>query len=146
MKTEQINAVREAMQAKKQKGLESGEWFNQVEENKDIEIFGTVTRKFSYDYEGEPRAAVSIRLLTSCEFTQIEDTKSGKTKKVTVKAGELINLSLSGQLKYCMDDAGVQPGTIVMLEYNGKDMEKKIKGNHPHVWTTAFYEPDAEAN
>ena len=48
-----------------------------------------------------------------------------------LKAGDLVLVPLSGQLRYLFEKFNVMPGTLAYLKYEGKDEAKKIQGNHP---------------
>lgn len=131
------------MRANAKTGLASGTWFSPIEENVGAELFGTVTRIFEYEYGGETRSAFELRLLADVEFTV---AKNGEKETVTVAAGELVLVGLTGQLRYLFEENNVTPGTTAFLRYDGKDFNRKIRGNHPHKWGYNFANLDTGGN
>lgn len=139
--TVNVKQLLERMRANAQTGMTSGVWFSPMVENVGVELFGTVTRVFDYEYDNETRSAVEIRLLADVEFTV---AKAGELETVSVAAGDVVLVGLSGQLRYLFEAHNVRPGTVAFLKYEGKDMKRKIRGNHPHTWSYSFVGPDAE--
>lgn len=133
------NSILEQLRANAQTGLEKGTWFSPIEENIGVEVVGVVGRIFEYEYEGENRVAATLRLMEPATFVIAKD---GETETVNVAEGGLVLVGLSGQLAHLFEVNGVGPGTIAYLKYEGKDVEKVIRGNHPHTWTYAFQNPD----
>ena len=134
-------AMLKRMRETAQTGMESGVWFSPIEENVGVELFGNVTRLFDYEYDNETRLAFEMRLLVDSTFTV---AKEGETETISVAAGELVLVGLSGQLRYLFEKHNVMPGTTVFLKYEGKDTSRKIRGNHPHTWTYAFADPSRD--
>lgn len=134
-----VKQLLEQLKANARTGMESGVWFSPIEENVGVELFGTVTRIFDYEYDDETRLAFELRLLTDSTFTVV---KKGDTETVSVAAGDLVLFGLSGQLRYLFEKHNVMPGTTVFLRYEGKDTSRKIRGNHPHSWTYNFVNID----
>lgn len=120
-------------------GLESGTWFATISDNVGVELFGTVSRIFEYEYDNEKRLAFELRLEADTAFEVIVDKNTTETAEL--KAGELVLVSLSGQLRHLFEKYNVMPGTVAYLMYVGKDETKKIRGNHPHNWTYSFVDP-----
>lgn len=143
--SKQVNALLEKLRAGAVTGMEKNPWFSPIEENKGVELFGTVTRIFEYEYRdpstkrAETRRAMTIQLAEDVSFTLAKD---GETEQVHVASGEKVIIPLSGQLGYFVESENVGPGTIVYLRYEGKDKTKTIRGNHPHLWTRNFLNPD----
>lgn len=135
-----VKQLLEQMRANAQTGMTSGVWFSPMVENTGVELFGTVTRVFDYEYDNETRSAAEIRLLADVEFTV---AKAGELETVNVAAGDVVLVGLTGQLRYLFEAHNVRPGTIAFLRYEGKDTKRKIRGNHPHTWTHSFVNPDA---
>jgi len=120
-------------------GLQSGIWFATIGDNVGVELFGTVSRIFEYEYDGEKRMAFELRLEADTAFEVIVDGNT--TERVEPKAGDLVLVALSGQLRHLFEKFNVMPGTLAYLKYEGKDETKKIRGNHPHTWTYSFFDP-----
>lgn len=120
-------------------GLQSGIWFATIGDNVGVELFGTVSRIFEYEYDGEKRMAFELRLEADTAFEVIVDGNT--TEHAEPKAGDLVLVALSGQLRHLFEKFNVMPGTIAYLKYEGKDETKKIRGNHPHTWTYSFVDP-----
>jgi len=120
-------------------GLQSGVWFPTIADNVGVELFGTVSRIFGYEYDGEQRMAFELRLEAETAFEVIVDGNT--TERAELKAGDLVLVSLSGQLKHLFEKFNVMPGVFAYLKYEGKDQSKKIRGNHPHTWTYSFFDP-----
>jgi hypothetical protein len=132
-------AMLKRMRETAQTGLQSGTWFATIGDNVGVELFGTVSRIFEYEYGDEKRLAFELRLEADTAFEVIIDEKT--TEHVEPKAGELVLVSLSGQLRHLFEKYNVMPGTVAYLKYEGKDETKKIRGNHPHNWTYSFVDP-----
>lgn len=132
------SAMLERMRAGAKTGLEQGTWFSPIEENIGVEIFGTVNRIFEYEFDNENRIACELRTATDTTFVLAKD---GETETVEVAAGELLLIGLSGQLRHIFETYSVGAGTVAFLRYEGKDTNKKIRGNHPHNWTYNFVNP-----
>lgn len=139
--TVNVKQLLEKMRANAQTGMTSGTWFSPMTENVGVELFGTVTRIFEYEYDNETRLAAEMRVLSDVEFTVV---KGGDVETVSVAEGGLVLIGLSGQLRYLFERHNVRPGTIAYLKYEGKDMGRKIRGNHPHTWTYNFVNPEAD--
>lgn len=134
-----VKQLLEQMKANAQTGMESGTWFSPIEENVGVELFGNVTRLFDYEYGNETRSAFEMRALSDATFTV---AKEGETETVSVAAGELVLVGLSGQLRHLFEKFNVMPGTTAFIKYEGKDTSRKIRGNHPHTWTYSFVNAD----
>lgn len=139
--TVNVKKLLEQMRANAQTGMASGIWFSPIEENVGVELFGNITRIFEYEYDGETRSAFEMRLLSDVTFTV---AKGGDSETVSVSAGELVLVGLSGQLRYLFESHNVRPGTLAFLRYEGKDRGRKIRGNHPHTWSYSFVNSDAD--
>ena len=138
-----VKKMLEEMRANAKTGLASGTWFSPIEENVGVELFGTVTRIFEYEYDNETRSAFELRLLSDVEFTV---ARNGEKETVSVAAGELVLVGLTGQLRYLFEENNVMPGTTAFLRYDGKDVTRKIRGNHPHKWGYNFANLDTGDN
>lgn len=141
--TVNVKQLLEKMRASAKTGMTSGTWFSPMVENVGVELFGTVTRIFEYEYDNETRLAAEMQLLSDVEFTV---AKGGDVETVSVAAGGLVLIGLSGQLRYLFERHNVRPGTIAYLKYEGKDKGRKIRGNHPHTWSHSFVNPDGDDN
>jgi len=139
--TVNVKQLLERMRANAQTGMASGVWFSPMAENVGVELFGTVTRVFEYEYDAETRMAAELRLLADVEFTI---AKAGELETVNLAAGDMVLLGMMGYLRYMFEEHNVRHGTIAFLKYEGKDTSRKIRGNHPHTWTHSFVNPDAE--
>lgn len=130
-----VKQLLEQMRAGAKTGLEAGTWFSPIEENVGVELFGQVVRLFDYEYDNETRLAFELRLGSPVTFTV---AKEGESETVVAAADALVLVGLSGQLRYLFEKYNVMPGTIVFLRYEGKDTDRKIRGNHPHTWSYNF--------
>ena len=135
-------AMLQRMREKAQTGLKAGTWFATIADNIGVELFGTVSRIFEYEHDNEKRLAFELRLETDSAFEIIIDKNT--TEPAELKAGDLVLVPLSGQLRYLFEKFNVMPGTVVYLKYEGKDEATKIRGNHPHTWTYAFADPSRD--
>jgi hypothetical protein len=135
-------AMLQRMREKAQTGLKAGTWFATIADNIGVELFGTVSRIFDYDHDDEKRLAFELRLEADSAFDVIIDKNT--TEPAELKAGDSVLVSLSGQLRYLFEKFNVMPGTVAYLKYEGKDEEKKIRGNHPHTWTYSFVDPSPD--
>ena len=135
-------AMLQRMREKAQTGLQAGTWFTTLAGNVGVELFGTVTRIFEYEYDDEKRLAFELRLEADVAFDVIVDKNT--IVLAELKAGDLVLVPLSGQLRYLFEKFNVMPGTLAYLKYEGKDEAKKIRGNHPHTWTYAFADPNRD--
>lgn len=138
-KTVDVKQLLEEMRAKAQRGMDSGIWFSPIEENIGVELFGTITRFLVYKYDNDNRLAVEIRLLADTTFTV---ARNGRREKVYVAAGHSVLLGLTGQLRFVFEKHNVTPETTVYLRYEGKDMTRRVRGNHPHTWSYSFVNLD----
>lgn len=142
-KTVDVKQLLEEMRAKAQRGMDSGVWFSPIKENIGVELFGTITRFLVYKYDNENRLAIEIRLLADTTFTVV---RNGRTEQVSVAEGESVLVALTGQLRYLFEKHNVTPDTTVYLRYEGKDLTRRVRGNHPHVWAYSFVNLDGAMN
>lgn len=124
------------MKAKKEEAMQGGNWFLTCEENIGTTIVGQVRKMFTFKREKQDKLshAIQLELLEGVSLHQYVDEDSKEKVPVLYPVGEQIVVELTGQLKWVVDDIGLQVGDLFLLEYLGKDLEVKLNGNHPHKW------------
>lgn len=124
------------MKAKKEEAMQGGNWFLTCEENIGTTIVGQVRKMFTFKREKQDKLshAIQLELLEGVSIHQYVDEDSKEKVPVLYPVGEQIVVELTGQLKWVVDDIGLQVGDLFLLEYLGKDLEVKLNGNHPHKW------------
>ena len=109
-------------------------WFRPAPENVGVEIFGRVKKLFHYERQGMVRWAMEVEVFEDVQYT-VDD------EMVTVEAGSVVTVGMTGQLKYFVDSQEVKEGDIVYLRYEGRG-QQKVHGQYPHVWATAVSRSD----